>query len=304
MVRPAFVEVDVERTSGEGVESRRDQLAVEEPLEIRLILGPSDKRQEQSLSITMRTPGHDAELAAGFLLSEGIVATPGDIEAIRQFEATNETGDAANIVRVELRADLPVELARLARHFYTTSSCGVCGKSSLEALRFVATPSSSVSAFQLAAEAIHQLPARLRDSQAVFDRTGGLHAAALFDVTGAIIEVREDVGRHNAVDKIIGSQLLVGRLPLADRGLLVSGRASFELVQKALVAGIPLLAAVGAPSSLAVETAKQFGMTLLGFVRDGRFNIYSGAERITLSSFPGSAWERTARTAPPCKRRE
>jgi FdhD protein len=255
-------------------------LAVEEPLEIRLAFGPNDKRQEAGLSVTMRTPGHDAELAAGFLLSEGIVAAAGDIEAVRQFDASNGTDQLANIVRVELRPDVPVDLARLARHFYTTSSCGVCGKSSLEALRFTAASLSSASEFQIAAEAIHRLPARLRDSQAVFDRTGGLHAAALFDAAGTIVEVREDVGRHNAVDKLVGSQMLAGRLPLADRGLLVSGRASFELVQKALVAGIPLLAAVGAPSSLAVDAAKQFGMTLLGFVRDGRFNAYCGRQRI------------------------
>lgn len=280
MVPREFVEVDVERTDGGRVESQRDLLAVEEPLEIRLTFGPVGKRQEQSLSVTMRTPGHDAELAAGFLHSEGIVAASRDIETIRQFEAANATGQAANVVRVELRPDLAVDLARLVRHFYTTSSCGVCGKSSVEALRFMAAPLQPTGEFQIAAEAIHRLPAQLREAQAVFDRTGGLHAAALFESTGAIQEVREDVGRHNAVDKLIGSQLLVGRLPLADRGLLVSGRASFELVQKALMAGIPLLAAVGAPSSLAVELAKEFGMTLLGFVRDERFNIYSVAERI------------------------
>jgi FdhD protein len=280
MTRTAFVEVDVERTTGEGVESRRDQLAVEEPLEIRLVFGPLDRRQEQSLSVTMRTPGHDAELAAGFLLSEGIVAVGRDIEAIRQFDASNGTGQAANVVRVELRPDLPVDLSRTARHFYTTSSCGVCGKSSLEALQLTAAPLTASREFQIAIDAIHKLPTQLRDAQAIFDRTGGLHAAALFDAAGVIAEAREDVGRHNAVDKLVGSQLLAGRLPLGDRGLLVSGRASFELVQKALVAGIPLLAAVGAPSSLAVEAAGRFGMTLLGFVRDGRFNLYCGAQRI------------------------
>jgi FdhD protein len=299
MTRAAFVEVDVERTSGEGVVSRRDQLAVEEPLEIRLVFGPLDRRQEQSLSVTMRTPGYDAELAAGFLLSEGIVAAGGDIQAIRQekrcqepnresrLHYANSEGDLvpdtffhANIVRVELGPDLTVDLTRLSRHFYTTSSCGVCGKSSLAALQLTAAPLSPSDEFQIAVEAIHKLPAHLRDAQAVFERTGGLHAAALFDADGVIVEVREDVGRHNAVDKLVGSQLLAGRLPLGDRGLLVSGRASFELVQKAVVAGIPMLAAVGAPSSLAVEAAKKFGMTLLGFVRDGRFNVYCGAQRI------------------------
>jgi FdhD protein len=300
MTLQAFVEVDVERTSGEGSESRRDQLAVEEPLEIRLAFGPTGNRQEQNLSVTMRTPGHDAELAAGFLLSEGIIAAGRDIEVIRHEKRCQEpnrervghgTGGSddlvpdtffqANVVRVELRPDLTIDLARFTRHFYTTSSCGVCGKASIDALRFAAAPVSPSNRFQIAAQAVHRLPERLRDSQAVFARTGGLHAAALFDAAGTIVEVREDVGRHNAVDKLIGSQLLADRLPLADHGLLVSGRASFELVQKALMAGIPLLTAVGAPSSLAVDLARPFGMTLLGFVRDGRFNVYCGAQRIS-----------------------
>jgi FdhD protein len=280
MTRQAYVEIDLERTNGKGSEARRDQLAVEEPLEIRLAFGPPGNRQEQSLSVTMRTPGHDAELAAGFLLSEGIIAAGRDIEVIRQFDASNGAGQAANIVRVELRPDLAVDLARLVRHFYATSSCGVCGKASIDALQFAAAPISPGNRFQIAAEAVHRLPERLRESQAVFARTGGLHAAALFDAAGTIVEVREDVGRHNAVDKLIGSQLLADRLPLAHHGLLVSGRASFELVQKALVAGMPLLAAVGAPSSLAVDLARKYGMTLLGFVRDGRFNSYCGVERI------------------------
>ena len=266
---------------GESAERRADQLAVEEPLEIRLAFGPIGKREEQSISITMRTPGHDAELAAGFLFGEGIVAASRDIESIRHSGPPSEFG-GFNAVCIALQADVPVDLDRLQRHFYTTSSCGVCGKSSLDALEVKAAPLAAADRFRVAATAIHELPKKLRESQAVFDRTGGLHAAARFDRDGRIVEVREDVGRHNAVDKLVGSQLLAGQIPIADHGLLVSGRASFELMQKAIVAGIPLLAAVGAPSSLAVELARRFGATLIGFLRDGRFNIYSGDERILL----------------------
>lgn len=275
-------DVSMQAIHGTKAESRGDQLAVEEPLEIRLVIGPTTARRELALSITMRTPGHDAELAAGFLLSEGIVSRCRDIAAIRHVGTETAPAAAGNVIRVELREDLAPDIERLQRHFYTTSSCGVCGKSSLDALEVTAAPLEPPSGFRVAAEAIHQLPGALREAQAVFARTGGLHAAALFDNRGRLIEVREDVGRHNAVDKVVGSQLLADRVPLANRGLLVSGRASFELMQKALGAGIPVLAAVGAPSSLAVELAKRFGATLLGFVRNGRFNAYNGMERIEL----------------------
>jgi FdhD protein len=187
-----------------------------------------------------------------------------------------------NTVRVELRAGVPVDVRRLERHFYTGSSCGVCGKTSLEALeagRPIRLPAGRP---VVAAATVHALPDTLRAAQAVFDRTGGLHAAALFDAAGALVAVREDVGRHNAVDKLVGWALRAGRLPLEDSVLLVSGRASFELVHKALAAGIPVMAAVGAPSSLAAETARAYGLTLLGFVRGNRFNVYAGAERIAL----------------------
>jgi FdhD protein len=273
-------DVSMQAVVGESLESRGDQLAVEEPLEIRLVIGPATARRELALSITMRTPGHDAELAAGFLLGEGIVSRSRDVAAIRHCGTETAPAAAGNVIRVELREGLETDIERLQRHFYTTSSCGVCGKSSLEALNVAAAPLGSPGSFRITAEAIHQLPGALRDAQAVFARTGGLHAAALFDDRGRLIGVREDVGRHNAVDKVIGSQLLADQAPLANRGLIVSGRASFELMQKALVAGIPLLAAVGAPSSLAVELAKRYGATLLGFVRDGRFNAYNGMERI------------------------
>ncbi len=270
VARSVIVRVDA---NGAGQPSE-DLLAVEEPLEIRLGYKRAGWPVQKSVSITMRTPGCDPELAAGFLFTEGIVGSAEQIASVRM--------EAENVALVELRPGVTVDLQRLERHFYTSSSCGVCGKTSIAALnlagagrrRFEEGPG-------VAAEVIHALPGTLRQTQAVFDRTGGLHAAALFDCAGRLLDRREDVGRHNAVDKVIGAQLLGGQAPSSgDRLLLVSGRASFELVQKALAAGIPILAAVGAPSSLAVELAQTHGMTLLGFVRDGRFNIYAGERRI------------------------
>ena len=255
-----------------------DALAVEEPLEIQLGYERKGWRVHKSVSITMRTPGADAELAAGFLFSEGIIADAAQIESVR--------AESDNVVRVELRPGVPVDLQRLERHFYTTSSCGVCGKTSLAAVQTTShkTRPTTVEGPFLDAATIHRLPAIQRERQAVFDQTGGLHAAALFDGEGRFLCQREDVGRHNAVDKLVGSQLLGGApLPLSGRVLFVSGRASFELVQKAVAAGIPFMAAVGAPSSLAVELANAFGITLLGFVRGERFNIYSGAARVRFS---------------------
>ena len=252
---------------------RDDLLAVEEPLEIQLGYERRGWRVHKSVSITMRTPGSDDELAVGFLFTEGIVGDASHVEKVRTEEA--------NVVRIELRAGVAVDLRRLERHFYTTSSCGVCGKASIAALNLpnLARPAADGPVFDAAT--IHGLPDTLRSSQAVFDQTGGLHAAALFDSTGRLVAQREDVGRHNAVDKLIGSRLLAGEsAPLGEHLLFVSGRASFELVQKALAAGLPILAAVGAPSSLAVGLAQAHGMTLLGFVRGGRFNIYAGERRV------------------------
>lgn len=265
---------------------RDDFLAVEEPLEIQLGYERKGWRVHKSVSITMRTPGSDDELAAGFLFTEGIVGAASHIESIR----TEDT----NVIRVELRAGVAVDLRRLERHFYTTSSCGVCGKASIAALNLpnIARPAADRPIFD--AETIHGLPATLRGTQAVFDQTGGLHAAALFDPAGRLAALREDVGRHNAVDKLIGSQLLAGATaPMDGHLLFVSGRASFELVQKALAAGLPILAAVGAPSSLAVGLAQAHGMTLLGFVRGGRFNIYAGERRIRETSQGDSLEEAT-----------
>ena len=259
--------VPVQRVEQGSVDPVQDWVAVEEPLEIRV--------NGKTISITMRTPGNDLELAAGFLFTEGLIQGSDQIESIR-----HAPGRVRNSVEVTLRAEVEIDFERLERHFYMTSSCGVCGKASIEALQANHCPVIPRGGPAVPAGVIHGLPGRIREAQTVFQRTGGLHAAALFDLAGGLLSLREDVGRHNAVDKLIGTEMLAGRTPCADRLILVSGRASFELIQKALMAGIPVLAAVGAPSSLAVETARRFGMTLLGFVRDNRFNIYSGAERI------------------------
>jgi FdhD protein len=258
-----------------------DLLAVEEPLEIRIgfELTPGN-RTHKSISITMRTPGNDFELAAGFLFTEGILHNPEQIEEIRH--CGKSLSPYENTLRVELKAGVEIDFKRLERNFYTSSSCGVCGKSSLAALRtqrpsFQQTPSL----LKVSSRTLYTLPKTLRSAQANFDATGGLHASALFSSTGELLLLREDVGRHNALDKVIGKSFQERRLPLQEAILLVSGRASFELLQKASMAGIPILAAVGAPSSLALECAKEFGITLVGFLRGERFNIYSGSERIT-----------------------
>ena len=257
-------------------ETETDLLAVEEPLEIRLQLPGVSKHK--AISITMRTPGDDFDLAAGFLFTEGIITNAAQISKIRYCGLPAKNKNINNTLVAELAEGVDIDLKRLERHFYTTSSCGVCGKSSIEALHTGAKKVEVNTKFK--SELIHTLPDTLRGAQAVFERTGGLHASALFDAEGNLDILREDVGRHNALDKVIGAKFMSGETPLSDRILLVSGRASFELVQKALMAGIPVLAAVGAPSSLAVELAGEFGMTLVGFVRGRRFNIYTGAERI------------------------
>lgn len=253
-----------------------DVLAVEEPLEIRLGIYEKEKLTHRAISITMRTPDHDFELGAGFLFTEGILQNSSQIAQIKHCGKIGES--FTNTVRIDLQKDVKIDFKRLERHFYTSSSCGVCGKSSIEALQ---TGVKKVeSNLKIKAGLIHQLPEILRESQTVFNETGGLHASALFDENGNLDIVREDVGRHNALDKVIGAKFLANQTLLSDKILLVSGRTSFELVQKALMAGIPILAAVGSPSSLAVELAREFGMTLVGFVRDNRFNIYCGEERV------------------------
>ncbi|GAA2626550.1 formate dehydrogenase accessory sulfurtransferase FdhD [Streptomyces axinellae] len=263
------------------VSSRPDTLVAEEPLEIRLNGKP--------LAITMRTPGDDFALAAGFLASEGVLRTAEDLATIAYCAgATHEGTNTYNIVDVRLAPHVPVPDITLERNVYTTSSCGLCGKASLDAVRTTAHWALEADHPRLTPQVLTALPDRLRGAQRVFDRTGGLHAAALFTPHGELLDLREDVGRHNAVDKLIGHALQQGHLPLRDSVLMVSGRASFELVQKAVMAGIPLLAAVSAPSSLAVDLATETGLTLVGFLRGTTMNIYSGAERLALEVPTGS----------------
>ena len=276
-----------QRVAGGQVLTESDLVAAEEPLEIRLGFGPSEQREHRTLSVTMRTPGHDFELAAGFLLTEGIIQHRQDLTGVIYCPDVEKPEERENVVRAELASSVEVSMPRLERHFYTSSSCGVCGKTSIEAVQAASCPVLPTTGPYVAAELIHELPARQRAAQELFEQTGGLHAAALFSPAGELLLLREDVGRHNALDKVIGAALLHEWLPLHECVLLVSGRASFELVQKAAVAGIPVLAAVGAPSSLAVQAATGFGMTLLGFVRQQRYNIYSGAWRITYQE-PGA----------------
>jgi FdhD protein len=240
----------------------QDLVAVEEPLQIRL--GESD------VAITMRTPGQDRELALGFLFGEGLLANPDQIADIRM--------DDSGAVSVSLIAGPAPDVD--ARRFYVTSSCGICGKASIDALAAAGCAMLPSGQPKLSADLVPYLPAKLREAQAIFEHTGGLHAAGLFNTAGELLYLREDVGRHNAVDKLIGAAFLEGRLPLHDRILMLSGRISFELVQKAVTAGIPIVIAVGAPSSLAIETALRFGMTLIGFVRGGHFNVYAGGDRL------------------------
>ncbi|MET9508242.1 formate dehydrogenase accessory sulfurtransferase FdhD [Streptomyces flavidovirens] len=260
------------------VSTRPDTLVAEEPLEIRLNGKP--------LAITMRTPGDDFALAAGFLVSEGVLAAADDVQSIVYCAGAKEDGsNTYNVVDVKLAPGVPVPDITLERNVYTTSSCGLCGKASLDAVRTTARfPIADTPPVRLTPELLAGLPDRLRAAQQVFDRTGGLHAAALFSEAGELLDVREDVGRHNAVDKLVGRALRDGRLPLARAVLLVSGRASFELAQKAVMAGIPVLAAVSAPSSLAVDLAAETGLTLVGFLRGPNMNVYAGDERIALHS--------------------
>ncbi|MGA8407670.1 MAG: formate dehydrogenase accessory sulfurtransferase FdhD [Candidatus Acidiferrales bacterium] len=261
-----------------------DYLAAEEPLEIRVGGEP--------LSVTMRTPGHDLELAAGFLFTEGMIQTRGQLTGLAaatgengtEGEAKNATAGASaaangNVIEARISPEAAPNMEKMRRHFFAASSCGICGKASIDAIRSraLAPPNPD---FRLDAEILVRLPEKLRAAQDVFERTGGLHAAALFDPRGELLVLREDIGRHNAVDKVIGWALLEGRVPLADSVMLVSGRGGFEIVQKAIVAGLPVVASVSAPSSLAVQLARELRLTLIGFLRGRRFVIYSGEERI------------------------
>jgi FdhD protein len=252
------------------VRHKDDYLASEEPLEIRV--------GKEPLSVTMRTPGHDLELTAGFLFTEGLVERRAQILALEDsVEETKE--NRGNVVRVELAPESAPDFEKMRRHFFAASSCGICGKASIDSVR-ARTMKPPNADFRLDAEVLVRLPDALRASQAVFGRTGGLHAAALFGVNGELLVLREDIGRHNAVDKVIGWALLEDRVPLGDTVMLVSGRGGFEIVQKAIVAGLPVVASVSAPSSLAVQLARELRLTLIGFLRERRFVIYSGEERI------------------------
>jgi len=276
-LRRASVDTSVLAVENGIGRKRRDRLAGEEPLEIRAA-GPG--QQAVRVAVTMRTPGNDFELAAGFMHSEGLLRSRLELSEIKYCTDVELTEQLYNVVTVHLRQRFDAELVQ--RNFGMTSACGVCGKASIEAIEVASEPLAYGPV--IAGAVIADLPERLREAQRTFERTGGLHATGLFTPDGELTLIREDVGRHNALDKVIGNRLLDGATPLAGSLALVSGRASFELVQKAAVSGIPVLCAVGAPSSLAVDAARRLGMTLVGFVRDRRFNVYAGAERIALES--------------------
>ena len=265
---------------------KSDHLATEEPMEIRLVTGG----KRQTVAVTMRTPGADFELAAGFLYGEGIVSSRDEIAKISYcVDADIDAEQRYNIVNVELRGGREYDLRSLERHFYTTSACGVCGKASLEQLELRGCPVVVGPGPEVSAGTIYGLPGKLREAQGLFEATGGLHAAALFDSTGNLLALREDVGRHNATDKLVGWALLGGKLPLSENIVMVSGRSSFEILQKCLTAGAAIVCAVSAPSSLAVDVAREFGMTLVGFLRGGRFNTYAGFDRIRVEKGTESA---------------
>ena len=293
MTRSIF-ETAIAKVHGFTTLAATDVLAVEEPLEIQLGYGPRHDRKVKSISVTMRTPGFDFELAVGFLVTEGVLRDPGEIEYVdyvqeETWEKPEEQDNPMailpyqprrNIVRIDLTSNVEISLAHLNRNFYTTSSCGVCGKASLLALRSVCPPRAP-NRFNISAEILYALPSRLREAQAIFNSTGGLHGVGLFNAKGELISTHEDVGRHNAVDKLIGAEFLQDRIPLRNTLLLLSGRASFELLQKALMGGVSMVAAVGAPSSLAVQVARQFDIALVGFLRDDHCNVYHGLEHIS-----------------------
>ena len=257
-----------------------DHVAVEEPPEIRLGVETDGERTESSVSITMRTPGNDAELATGFLFTEAIIKSSADIALVKHCGPAAPDSGNHNVIRVELEPGVDVDLERMQRHFYTTSSCGVCGKASLDALRTCGAEKRLDTGVRFGRAVLTALPERLLTAQATFAATGGLHAAAAFNSAGELVACHEDIGRHNAVDKVVGELLSQGLIPATELGLIVSGRASFELTQKTVMAGMPLLAAVSAPSSLAIELAREFNVTLVGFLRGETFNIYAAEERI------------------------
>lgn len=279
MGQPSVSSVQRLKIEGDSASELPDLLVVEEPMEIRLHFGSEEDRKHESISVTMRTPGHDFELAVGFLFTEGVISNYNQVKTIRYCEEITSPEEEGNVVIVELNTDVAFDLDKLERHFYTTSSCGVCGKTSIDAVTNAGCTviETGISVTQ---QTLMGLSETVQTSQTVFKHTGGIHAAALFDSNGKLLMSREDIGRHNAVDKLIGAQLMTGNAPLSDNILWVSGRAGFELVQKSLMAGIPVMTAVGAPSSLAVKLAEKHHMTLAGFLRENRCNIYTAHQRI------------------------
>ena len=282
MQSPSVAAVQILKVTSPGSDSNNynskeaeDLLAVEEPLEIRIVYGEENSRQVKNISVTMCTPGNEEELAVGFLYTEGIISSKDEVVHCRSFNAPGN-----NSITVELTPGISFDPKKMERHFYTSSSCGVCGKSSIDAVKNTIVFKQEPDSIQVHAAVLTSLPDTLKKQQEVFKHTGGLHASALYDMTGHLLLTREDVGRHNALDKLIGALLMKGNIPLDNHILLLSGRASFELIQKAAMAGIKIVCAVGAPSSLAVALAKEAGMSLVGFLRDGRFNIYCGEKRI------------------------
>lgn len=268
----------------EGVsEETPDILAVEEPLEIRIAWLDNGTWKDKNLAVTMRTPGNDLELVLGFLFTEGIISSYADVDQIWHCERVEKEAEKGNVVKVKLSKTATFEFEKLNRNFYTTSSCGVCGKSSIESINQTCSPIQPKN-IKVRTDVITQLVSVIESEQAVFKHTGGIHASALFNLNGDLLELREDVGRHNALDKIIGTELFKNNTPLTESILLVSGRASFELVQKAVMAGIPIICAVGAPSSLAYDLAKSNNLTLVGFLKPNKFNIYCGEERVQAST--------------------
>ncbi len=276
---PLVAPVTIHKISDESLTEAPDLLAVEEPLEIRLGFGPVTDRQQRAVAVTMRTPGHDEELAMGFLFSEGIIQQPDEIISCRH--CVQDSQKEGNVLRVELHPDVVIDWSRLERNTFASSSCGLCGKTTIDAIMALTSGPLS-SNFSVEPAILHALPDRVRQTQRAFAYTGGIHAAALFDADGKLLIVREDIGRHNALDKLIGAAFWQNWLPLSHSGIFLSGRIGVELVQKSWRAGVPMLAAVGAPSSLAVQMAKEARMTVAGFVRDKRFNLYSEPERVVL----------------------
>jgi FdhD protein len=279
---PVAIE-SVLKIRGASAAAEDDLLAVEQPLAIRIGYGPAGERIQRELAVTMRTPGHDHDLVLGFLFTEGIISTAAQVNSLRHCEQGPEA-QRGNVVRVELHESVSPSPVLLKRQTFVSSSCGICGKTSIEAVRVLCTTPPSVPEWTLSADQLLELNAAVVARQSAFSATGGMHAAALFDLAGNLLALREDVGRHNALDKLVGHALAEQRVPLSRHLLFLSGRASFELIQKAAMAGISLVCAVGAPSSLAVEAAREFQMTLAGFLREGRFNLYTGPERVRLHS--------------------